>query len=203
MVYQQVRRWLAAGSFEALAQDARLLPRVMKGRKPQPSAVILDTRALRSRPESGNRAGYSGAKRRKGSTARLAVASLGHLHALIVTPASDDERAQVESLAARAQAATGERVEIASVDSGYTGPDPAASAAAHGIELVVVKTPEAKRGWILLPKRWIVERRFAWTARSRRLTRDCERLPAVLAGLRFLAFAWLLLHQLIHLNSSS
>ena len=128
---------------------------------------------------------------------------MGHLLALTVTPASDDERMQVEALAARAPPAPGERVEIASVDSGYTGPDPAASAAAHAIELVVVKKPEAKRGFILLPKRWIVERSFAWTARSRRRARDCERLPAVLAGLRFLAFAWLLLHQLIHLCSSS
>src|SRR5262245_53825876 len=137
----------------------------MKGSKPQPSAVILDARVVQSTPESGSRAGYSGAKRRKGSKARLAVAPVGHLLALTVTPASDDERTQVEALAARAQAATGEHVEIASVASGYTCPDPAASAAAHGIELVMVKTPEAKRGFILLPKRWIVERSFAWTAR--------------------------------------
>jgi transposase len=175
----------------------------MKGSKPQPSAVILDARALQSTPESGSRAGYGGAKWRKGSTARLAVAPLGRLLALTVTPASDDERMQVEALAAQVQAASGERAAIAYVDSGCTGPDPAASAAAHGIELVVVKTPEAKRGFILLPKRWIVERSFAWTARYRRRARACERLPTVLAGLRFLAFAWLLLHQLIHLYSSS
>ena len=98
---------------------------------------------------------------------------------------------------------TGQHVEIADVDSGYTGPDPAASAAAHGIELVVVKTPQAKRGFVLLPKRWVVERSFAWTARFRRLARDCERLPQVLMGLHFLAFACLLLQQLIHLYSSS
>jgi transposase len=120
-----------------------------------------------------------------------------------VTAASDDERTQVEALAAQVQAATGERVELAFVESGDTGPDPAASAAAHGIELVVVTTPEAKRGFVLLPKRWGVERSFAWTARFRRLARDCERLPSVLAGLPFLAFACLLLHQLIHLYSSS
>jgi transposase len=203
VVYQQARRWLAAGSFEPLAQDARLLPRAMKGSTPRPSAVMLDARALQSTPESGSRTGYSGANRRKGSKARLAVTTLGHLLALTVTPAADDERMQVEALAARMHVASGERVELAYVDSGYTGPDPAASAAAHGIELIVVKTPEAKRRFILLPKRWIVERSFAWTARYRRLARDCERLPAVLAGLRFLAFAWLLLHQLIHLYSSS
>jgi transposase len=128
---------------------------------------------------------------------------LGHLLALTVTPASDDERTQVEALAAQVQAATGEHVEIAFVAAGYTGPDPSTSAAAHGIELGVVTTPEAKRGFVLLPKRWVVERSFAWTARFRRLARDFERLPSVLAGLHFLAFACLLLHQLIHLYSSS
>jgi transposase len=203
VVSQQVRRWLAAGRFEALVQDARRRRRVLTGRQPQPSAVIVDARALHSTPESGSRAGYSGAKRRNGSQAHLAVDSLGHLLALSVTAASDDARTQVEALAAQVQAATGEHIELAFVDSGYTGPDPAASAAAHGIELVVVTTPEAKRGFVLLPKRWVVERSFAWTARFRRLARDFERLPAVLAGLHFLAFACLLLHQVIHLYSSS
>lgn len=203
VVYQQVRRWLAAGSFEALVQDARLLLRALKGRHPQPTAVILDARVLQSTPESGSRAGYSGAKRRKGSKTHIAVDTVGHLLALSVTPASDDERTQVHTLAIQIQEATGQHVEIAYVDSGYIGPEPAATAAAQGIELVVVKTPEAKRGFVLLPKRWVVERSFAWMSRFRRLARDCERLPSVLAGLHFLAFACLLLHQLIHLFSSS
>jgi transposase len=83
------------------------------------------------------------------------------------------------------------------------GPHPAASARTQGIELVVVKTPEAKHGFVLLPKRSVVERSFAWMSRCRRLARDCERLPAILIGLHFLAFACLMLHQLIHLFSSS
>jgi transposase len=184
-------------------QEARLLLRVLKGRKPPPSAVMLDARGRHSTPESGSRAGSSGAKRRNGSKAHSAVETLGQLRALTVTAASDDERTPVEALAAQVQAATGEHVELAFVDAGDTGPDPAASAAAHGIELVVVTTPEATRGFVLLPTRWVVERSFAWTARFRRLARDCDRLPSVLAGLHFLAFACLLLHQLIHLYSSS
>jgi transposase len=202
-VYQQVRRWLAAGSFEALVHDTRLLLRTLKGRLSQPSAVILDARVLQSTPESGSRAGYSGHKRRKGSKLHAAVDTLGYPLALSVTPASEDERTQVQALTAQVQAVTGEHVEIAYVDQGYTGPDPAANAAAQGIELVVVKTPEAKRGFVLLPKRWVVERSFAWMSRARRLARDCERLPQVLIGLHFLAFACLMLHQLIHLFSSS
>src|SRR5262245_30060778 len=150
----------------------------------------------------------SGAKRRKGSKAHLAVDTLGsplaYPLALSITPASEDERTQVETLATQVQAVTGEHIEIASVDSGYTGPaaSAAAHAAAHAIELVVGKTPEAKRGFVLLPKRWVVERSFAWTARYRRLARDCERLAATLAALHFLAFVCLLLHRFTALNLS-
>jgi transposase len=203
VVYQQLRRWVGASSFEALVHDTRLLLRTLKGRSSQPSAVILDARVLQSTPDSGSRAGDSGHKRRKGSQVHAAVDTLGDPLALSVTPASEDERTQVAALTAQVQAVTGEHVEIASVDQGYTGPDPAASAAAHGIELVVVKMPEAKRGFVLLPKRWVVERSFAWMSRARRLARDCERLPQALTGLHFLAFACLMLHQLIHLFSSS
>jgi transposase len=202
-VYQQARRWMAAGCFEALVHDVRLLLRVLHGRQPQPTAAILDARVLQSSPESGARAGYNGHKRRKGSKVHAAVDTLGHLLALVVTPANADERTQVTALAQEVQAVTGEHVELAYVDQGYTGEQPAADAAAHGIRLEVVKLPQAKRGFVLLPRRWVVERDFAWAARFRRLSRDYERLPAVLAGLHFLVFACLMLHQLIHLYSSA
>jgi transposase len=202
-VYQQARRWLDAGCFEALVQDLRLLVRVLQGRQAQPSAAILDGRVLQSSPESGGRAGYNGHKRRKGSKVHAAVDTLGHLLALVVTPANEDERTQVGALAAAVQEVTGQTVEVAFVDQGYTGDEPAAAAATHGIRLEVVKLPEAKRGFVLLPKRWIIERSFAWTARFRRLARDYERLPSVLAGLHFLVFACLMLRQLIYLHSRS
>ena len=202
-VYQQARRWMEAGCFARLVHDLRLLVRVLQGRQPQPSAAIFAARGLHSTPESGARAGASGAKRRKGSKVHQAVDTLGDLLALAVTPANEDERTQVATLASEVQAVTGAHVEVAFVDQGYTGDEPAAAAAEHGIRLAVIKLPEAKRGFVLLPKRWIVERSFAWTARFRRLARDYERLPSVLAGLHFLAFACLMLHQLIHLYSSS
>lgn len=196
-VYQQTRRWLDAGVFEAIVHDLRTLLRLEVGRTGQPSAAILDSKTLQSTPESGGRAGYDGHKRKKGSKLHAAVDTLGHLLALQVTPADAQDRAQVEALAAAVQEATGETVELAYVDQGYTGAEPAAVAAAHGIRLEVVKLPEAKRGFVLLPKRWVVERGFAWATRFRRLARDYERLPHVLAGLHFLAFACLMLHRLI------
>jgi transposase len=203
VVYQQTRRWLDAGCFEALVHDLRVLLRLEAGRTGQPSTAILDARVLQSSPESGARAGYDGHKRRKGSKVHAAVDTLGQLLALTVTPANADERTQVDALAARIQQVTGEHVELAWVDQGYTGDEVARTAAAHGLRLEVVKLPEAKRGFVLLPRRWVVERSFAWVARFRRLARDYERLPEVLAGLHFIAFACLLLQRLVPLTFSS
>jgi transposase len=195
-VYQQTQRWIAAGCFEALVHDLRAILRLTDGRAPEPTAVVLDGRTLQSTPESGHRAGYDGHKKKKGSKTHVAVDTLGHLLALVVTPASEQERAQVEALARQVQAVTGQSVELAYVDQGYTGDDAAQAAEAHGIRLEVVRHSEAKRGFILLPRRWVVERSFAWASRFRRLARDYERLPQTLAGLHFIAFACLLLSRL-------
>jgi transposase len=194
-VYQQTRRWLSAGVFEEMVHDLRVLLRLSKGRASEPTAAILDSRTLRSTPESGSRGGYDGAKRKKGSKVHAAVDTLGHLLALFVTPANEQERARVGELAEAVKEATGESVELAYVDQGYTGERPAKEAKAHGMRLEVVKHPEAKRGFVLLPRRWVVERDFAWASRFRRLAKDYERLPATLAGLHFVAFACLFLRQ--------
>jgi transposase len=195
-VYQQTQRWIAARCFEAMAHDLRGLLRWLEGRPDDPSAMILDGRTLQSTPESGARAGYDGHKRRRGSKIHLAVDTLGHLLALHVTAASAQERDQVGELAEQVQAATGETIALAYVDQDYTGERPAAAAKAHGIDLIVVKLPQAKRGFVLLPRRWVVERSFAWSSRFRRLARDYERLPETLKGLHFLAFVMLMLRQL-------
>jgi transposase len=191
-VYQQTQRWIKAGVFEALVDDLRMLMRLEAGRAADPSAVILDSRTLQSSPESGARAGYDGAKRRKGSKVHMAVDTLGHLLAIHVTPANEQDRSQVAELAKQVQDITGDSVEVAFVDAGYTGEQAQQDAAQEGIRLQVVKLPDAKLGFVLLPRRWVVERSFGWLARFRRLARDYERLPETLAALHFLAFAMLL-----------
>jgi transposase len=179
-----------------MVHDLRALLRLNEERAPDPTAVVLDSRTLQSSPESGARAGYDGAKRRKGSKVHAAVDTLGHLLALRVTPANEQDRAHVAALAEQVQAVTDNQVELAFVDQGYTGETPAAEARAQGIRLEVVKLPEARKGFVLLPRRWVAERCFAWTARFRRLARDYERLPETLAGLHFVAFACLMLSRI-------
>jgi transposase len=197
VVYQQTRRWLVAGVFETIVHDLRVLLRLGAGRAPQPTAAILDSRTLQSTPESGSRAGYDGHKKRKGSKIHAAVDTLGDLLALHATPADTQDRNQVARLAAAVQEATGSTVEVGFVDQGYTGGNPAAAAATHGIRLELVTLPAAKRGFVLLPRRWVVERSFAWAGRFRRLARDYERLHTTLEGFHYVAFALLALKAVL------
>jgi transposase len=202
-VYQQWRRWQKAGSFEAMVHDLRALLRRAEGRASNPSAAIFDGRTLRSSPESGSRAGYDGHKKTKGSKVHLAVDTLGNLLAALVTPANEQERDQVAALTDAVQEATGYSVEVAFVDQGYTGEEPAEEADLVGIQLEVVKFPEAKRGFVLLPRRWVVERSFAWTARFKRLARDYERLSETLVAMHFLVFSILMLARAAPLFKSA
>ena len=187
------RRWcrtcspLRASGPDAKASRARSASIAARCSPPRKAADVL---------------GYDGAKRRKGAKGNIAVDTLGHLLALTVTPADQGERDQVAALAEQVQQVTGSTVELAYVDQGYPGPNAAEAAQQHGIRLEVVKHPMAKRGFVLLPRRWVVERCFAWAARFRRLARDYERLPQTLKGIHFIAFAILMISVLIKLATS-
>jgi transposase len=194
-VYQQARRWVEARVFEQAAHDLREMIRLALERGPHPTAVVMDGRTLQSTPESGGRAGFDGHKKKHGSKVHVAVDTLGNLLALIATPANEQERAQVAALARDVQAACGQSVQLAFVDQGYTGEDAKDAANEHGIRLEVVKHTEAKRGFVLLPRRWVVERTFGWLGRFRRLARDYERLTATLQGWHWVAALVLFLQQ--------
>lgn len=202
-VYQQTQRWIRAGVFEVMVQDLRELLRLLTGRCEQPSAAILDSRTLQSSVESGHRAGYEGGKRKKGSKVHLAVDTLGQLLALYVTPANEQDRHQVQALVEQVQQVTGESVEVAFVDQRYTGEQAAQAAADHGIQLEVVKLPQARQGFVLLPRRWVVERSFGWMSRFRRLVRDYERLAETLAGFHLIAFVMLMVKQFVEIRFQS
>ncbi|GJE14762.1 IS5 family transposase ISAzo23 [Methylobacterium longum] len=194
-VYDQAQRWLRVGCFESLVHDLRAVLRLSSGRAEEPSAVALDSRTLRSTPESGARAAWDGHKRTRGSKLHAAVDTLDQVLALHVTPANADHRAAVATSADTVEEATGDSVNLAYVDQGYTGERAAKAASAHGIALKVVKLPEAKRGFMPLPRRWVVERAFAGATRFHRLSRGYELLAATLAGLHLVAFSVLLLRR--------
>ena len=133
----------------------------------------------------------------------MAVDTLGHLLALHVTPANEQDRAQVAQLAEQEQDVTDASAEVASVDQGDIGDRAKQDAADHGMQLEVVKRPQAKKGFVRLPRRWVVERRFGWAARFRRLAQGYERLPGTLAGWHVLAFTILMLTRFVALMVQS
>src|SRR5574342_1412893 len=149
-VYQQGQRWINAGVFEDFVHDLRALLRLAKGKQEQPSAAIFDGRTVQSTPESGERAGYDGYKRKKGSKIHIAVDTLGLLLAAHVTPANEQERAQVKELAEAVQEVTQRSVEVAFVDQGYSGDNPKKDAQEAGMQLIGVMLEEAKKGFVLL-----------------------------------------------------
>jgi transposase len=206
-VYQQVRRWVSAEVFEALVDDLRRLLRLAEGRNEDPSAAIIDSRTLQSTPESGHRAGYDGGKRKKGSKVHMVVDTLGELLTLQVTAANVQDRELVAEMAEKIQEVTNEHVELLFADQGYSGQKAAGAATAPrglpGIQLKVVKLPKSRNGFILLPRRWVVERSFGWMSRFRRLARDYERLATTLVGYHFLAFAISMAHRFIDLLNQS
>ncbi len=165
----------------------------MAARPPQPTAIVLDGRTLQSTPESGHRAGYDGAKKRKGSKAHIAVDTLGQLLRVVITPANEQERAQVGEWCRQVQEITGQTVQVGFGDQGYTGEETEYAAAVHDIDLQVIEKPAGQTGFVFLPRRWVVERSFAWLSRFRRLGRDYERLSSTLQQLHFVVFACLML----------
>jgi len=124
-----------------MAHNLRLLLRMAAQHEGTPSAVILDRRTVQSTPESGVRAGFDGHKKRNGTELHAAVDTLGHLLALNVRPANEQDREQVAELSKVVQEVTGQSVEVAFVDQGYTRKQPEADAAQAGLKLEVVKHP--------------------------------------------------------------
>src|SRR4028118_1624753 len=120
-VFQQTQRWIKAGAFAAITHDLRSLLRLLEGRTEQPSAAVFDSRSLRSTRESGARAGLDPYKKMRGSKVHMAVDTLGHLLAAVVTPASTQDRDAVARLAHAVQEATQETVEVAFVGGGAQG----------------------------------------------------------------------------------
>lgn len=197
VVQQQTQRWIDHNCFENLVHDLREMLRLKQDKNPQPSRTVIDSRFVPSTPESGHRAAYNGHKAKKGSKLHAVVDTLGNLMAVCVTAGNVDDRQPVEALCKQIQELTGENVQVLYADQGYRGEEVADDAEFQGIDLSVVSRPAGSRGFVLLPRRWVIERSFAWLTRFRRLVRDYERLPEVFAGLHFAVFGILMVTKFL------
>lgn len=196
-VYQQSQRWLKVGVFKAIMQDLCAVLRPAQGCNADPLAAIFDSPTAQSTPESSTQAGYDGVKRRHEARTSMwrwipwAIC----WHCMSLRPVSKIGARCV--LSQTVQESTGEAVEVACVNQGYTGDQAAEDAHAQHMRLEVVKLPAAKRGLVLLPRRWVVERSNALAVQFRPLARDDERLVETIASLHVVAFTILMLKRFV------
>lgn len=116
----QLQCWMKAGGAQ-MVYDIRMLLCEMTDCTPQPRAVIVDKWTLPAPPARGERTGDDGHNRRNGATVHMAVATLGYMPAVMVTPANDHDRARVATLAYRMQGVPDDTVDVAFVSQGDTG----------------------------------------------------------------------------------
>jgi putative transposase len=175
-VYGYFRSWKRARLWEFIHDVLRGCVRVQAGKRTRPTAAILDSQTVRSSDHAGAR-GYDGAKKIKGRKRHILVDTLGLLLAVCVTPADVAEREGARTLLGPALRWF-RWLRCLWADQGYTGEEFAAWVAAHRktgtLRLEVVPRLQTQRGFVVLAKRWIVERTFGWFMKHRRLVRDYE-----------------------------
>lgn len=213
-VYRTFRRWSEQGKFEQMHDRLRAQWREREERTRSPTAAVLDAQSTRGSPQGGE-TGYDAGKKVKGRKRHLVVDTLGLLLAVSVTAASVQDRDGAPSVVASAKAKY-PTIEALFVDSGYAGRCAQAMAQCEAIDVQVVRHPANRnvgrwmpaeqpdlftvqadsKGFVALPKRWVVERTHAWVERARRLVMHHDRLPHVAESWVWLTEARRLLRRL-------
>lgn len=176
-VYYHFRRWVASGLLERLTDALRRCARVRIGRKPSPSAAIIDSQSVKTSQVGGVR-GFDGGKKVNGRKRHIVTDTLGFLLAVLVHPANLSDSQQAPHLLKRLLGKV-PRLKVVFADEGYAGTPAGLVWRCFGWLWQLVHRPEKQRGFAVLEKRWIVERTFAWFGGWRRLSKDYECLPQV------------------------
>jgi transposase len=213
-VYRTFRRWSEQGKFEQMHDRLRAQWRERQGREIGPTAAALDAQSTRSSPQGGD-SGYDAGKKVKGRKRHLIVDTLGLLLAVSVTAASVQDRDGAHPVVAAAISKY-PSIETIFADSGYAGQCAQTLSQCHDIRVQVVRHPCNKNvgrwvrpeqpdlfavaaddnGFVVLAKRWVVERTHAWNERARRLIMHHDRLSAVSEAWVWLTEARMLLRRL-------
>jgi putative transposase len=189
-------KWTDNQFFEKANTELRQRLRIKKGRDPDPTGAIIDSQSVKGTPESGIESGFDGGKLVKGRKRHIVTDTMGCLLVVWVHAANIfDGKAAYEVIARLFELL--QSVKIIWADGAYNGYELYAWVLAQfECVLQIVRKQEGVKGFHVLPRRWVVERTFAWLGRSRRLSKDYERKPTSSEAQVYLASGRLLLRQI-------
>ena len=187
-------RWRRGGLWDQINDTLRRQLRRAEGHDEEPSAGIIDSQSAKGSRTSGVR-GYDAGKKVKGTKRQVLVDTLGLLLCVLVHPANLQDRDGAKLLLSKAQGRF-PRLQLIWADGGYAGKLIAWAWRACGWLIRIVRRPKGSKGWVLLPRRWVVERTIAWLGRHRRLSKDYEHTGAAMETWCYLASISLLLRRL-------